>query len=153
MPPQKRKSISLKMPGPSFTITSKIAGKTTKRRITNKLHKHSHRQPGHDNQIDMMEDTHHGHTVTVQNEMIHTHNHQTITSTDANLATKSTRNDYDGLEGHVKQSLSDMKLKGGSIMINMIIYNNNYNGPTIITVWVTKIRQYFLFPLRKLRQP
>ena len=153
MPPKKRKSVSLKMPGPSFTITSKIAGRTTKRRITNKLHKHSHTQPGHDNQIDMMEDTHNGHTVTVQNEMIHTHNYQTITSTDANLATKSTRNDYDGLEGHVKQTLSDMK--GGWIMINMITYNNkyNYNDPTIITVWVTKIRQYFLFPLRKLRQP
>ena len=103
----------------------------------------------------MMEDTHNGHTVTVQNEMIHTHNYQTITSTDANLATKSTRNDYhyDGLEGHVKQTLSDMK--GGWIMINMITYNNKYkyNDPTIITVWVTKIRQYFLFPLRKLRQP
>ena len=56
------------MPGPSFTITSKIAGKTTKRRITNKLHKHSHTQPEHDNQIDMMEYTHHGHTVTVQND-------------------------------------------------------------------------------------
>ena len=71
----------------------------------------------------MIEDTHNSHTVTVQNEMIHTHNYQTITSTDVNLATKgkSTRNDYDGLEGHVKQT-SDMK--GGW---NMITYNNKYN--------------------------